>query len=344
MPRKCYAGFTLALHWAGASLVLITMPTLTANGIRIAFDTAGDAKSTPVLLLHGLGMQLTSWPDEFVDGLVELGFYVIRFDHRDCGLSTKFDRAGKPNLVSNWLRRWLRGWLRGWLTSHLRLPARPVYRLDDMADDALGVLSALGIARAHLVGVSMGGMVAQILAARYPQRVLSLTSIMSSSGKRGLPGPAPAVRQALLARPDDPNDVDAIIDTAVALQRTIGSPAYPTPEKQLRRRAARALRRCYCPAGVARQMAAIAAAPERGELLRAIQAPTLVIHGAADPLVPLACGEDTAAQIPGARLEVIQGMGHDLPAQLNERMLALIDANARGKMAASSTPRLFVRQ
>jgi pimeloyl-ACP methyl ester carboxylesterase len=318
------------------SLVSITMPTLTANGIRIAFDTAGDAKSAPVLLLHGLGMQLTSWPDEFVDGLVELGFYVIRFDHRDCGLSTKFDRAGKPNLAWNWLR--------GWLTSRLRLPARPVYHLDDMAGDALGVLSALGIARAHLVGVSMGGMVAQILAARHPQRVLSLTSIMSSSGKRGLPGPTPGARQALMRRPADPNDVDSIIEAAVALQQAIGSPAYPTPEKQLRRRAARALRRCYCPAGEARQMLAITSARERSELLRAIAVPTLVIHGAADPLVPLACGEDTAAQVPGARLEVIEGMGHDLPVQLNERMLALIDANARGKITPDSTPRLYVRQ
>lgn len=309
-----------------------TMPTLTANGIRIAFDTAGDAKSTPLLLVHGLGMQLTSWPEEFVDGLVELGFYVIRFDHRDCGLSTKFDRAAKPNLAWNWLK------------ARLKLPLRPAYHLDDMAGDALGVLSALGVARAHLVGVSMGGMVAQILAARHPQRVLSLTSIMSSSGKRGLPGPTPGVRQALARRPASPNDADSILDTAVALQQAIGSPAYPTPEKQLRRRAARALRRCYCPAGVERQMLAITHAPERSELLRAIVAPTLVIHGASDPLVPLACGEDTAAQVPGARLEVIQGMGHDLPAQLNERMLALIDANARGKMAASPTPRLFVRQ
>jgi pimeloyl-ACP methyl ester carboxylesterase len=308
------------------------MPTLTANGIRIAFDTAGDAKAAPLLLVHGAGMQLTSWPDEFVDGLVELGFYVIRFDHRDCGLSTKFDRAGKPNLVWNWLK------------SRLNLPLRPAYRLDDMADDALGVLSALGIARAHLVGVAMGAMVAQILASRHPQRVLSLTSIMSSSSKRGLPGPTPAARQAQLARPADPNDVDSILDAQVAWQQAIGSPAYPTPEKQLRRRAARALRRCYCPAGVARQMLAVRSAPERSELLRTIVAPTLVIHGAADPLVPLACGEDTAAQVPGARLEVIQGMGHDLPSQLNERMLALIDANARGKMASSSTPRLFVRQ
>ena len=314
------------------STLFTAMPTLTANGIRIAFDTAGDAKSTPLLLVHDLGMQLTSWPEEFVDGLVELGFYVIRFDHRDCGLSTKFERSGKPNLA----------W--SWLSARLKLPQRPAYRLEDMADDALGVLSALGVARAHLVGVAMGGMVAQILAARHPQRVLSLASIMSSSSKRGLPGPLPAVRQALQARPGNPNEVDSIIDAAVAFQRTIGSPAYPTPEKQLRRRAARALRRCYCPAGALRSGALVTASIWRSALLRAIDVPTLVIHGAADPLVPLACGEDTAAQIPGARLEVIQGMGHDLPAQLNERMLALIDANARGKMAPSSTPRLFVRQ
>ncbi|MFC5510007.1 alpha/beta fold hydrolase [Massilia jejuensis] len=308
------------------------MPTLTANAIRIAFDTAGDARSPPVLLVGGLDMQLTSWPEAFVDGLVELGFYVIRFDHRDCGLSTKFDRTGKSNLAWSWLR------------SRLRLPMKPAYHLDDLADDALGVLSALGVARAHVVGVAMGGMVAQILAARHPQRVLSLTSVMSSSGKRGLPGPTQAVRQALQRRPDDPDDLDSLIDAAVALQQAIGSPAYPTPEKQLRRRAARALRRCYCPAGKARQMLAVGAAPERSALLRSIEVPTLVIHGAADPFMPLACGEDTAAQVPGARLEVIQGMGHDLPAQLNERMLALIDAHARGKMAFSSTPRLFVRQ
>ncbi|WP_313705565.1 alpha/beta hydrolase [Massilia sp.] len=308
------------------------MPTLTANGIRIAFDTAGDAKSTPVLLVHGLGMQLTSWPDEFVDGLVELGFYVIRFDHRDCGLSTKFDRAGKPSLIWSWIR------------SRLKLPFKPPYGLEDMADDALGVLSALGVAKAHVIGVSMGGMIGQILAARHPQRVLSLTSIMSSSSRRGLPGPTAQARQALLRRPDNPKDVDAILDQAVALQQAIGSPAYPTPEKQLRRRAARALRRCYCPAGVTRQMLAVAAASDRSELLATIAAPTLVIHGASDPLVPLACGEDTAARIPGARLEVIQGMGHDLPAQLNERLLALIDAHAHGKMAADSTPRLFVKQ
>ena len=310
------------------------MPTLTANGIRIAFDTAGDVKSTPLLLLHGLGMQLTAWPDEFVDGLVELGFYVIRFDHRDCGLSSKFDRADKPNLAWNWLK------------SVLKLPSRPAYGLDDMAADALGVLSALGVARAHLVGVSMGGMVAQLLAARHPQRVLSLISLMSSSGRRGLPGPTLPARQALQAvlRPGNANDTDAIVDALVALEQAIGSPAYPTPEKQLRRRAARALRRCYCPTGAARQMAAVAAAPDRSALLQSIAVPTLVIHGAADPLVPSGCGADTAAQVPGARFELIEGLGHDLPAQLNERLLTLIDFHARGKMTPDSTPRLFVKQ
>src|SRR3954451_21196613 len=165
------------------------MPSLNANGIRIAFDTAGDPKAVPLLLVSGLGLQLTAWPDPFVEGLVELGFYVIRFDNRDCGLSTKYERAGTPNLTLAWLKSKI-----GW-------PLKAPYKLDDMAEDALGVLSALGVARAHVVGVSMGGMIGQILAARHPGRVLSLTSIMSSSGRRGLPGPVPAVRQVLTRRP-----------------------------------------------------------------------------------------------------------------------------------------------
>jgi proline iminopeptidase len=308
------------------------MPTLTANGIRIAFDTAGDPKSVPLLLVHGVGMQLTAWPDEFVEGLVELGFYVIRFDNRDCGLSTKFEQAGTPNLRLAWLKARV-----GW-------PLRPAYRLGDMAEDALGVLSALGVARAHVVGVSMGGMIGQILAARHPERVTSLTSVMSSSGRRGLPGPTRAVRQALLRRPPNPQDADAMLAQAITLLRAIGSPSYPTPEKQLRRRVARSLRRNCCPAGVARQMLAVAASGDRSELLRAIRVPTLVVHGAADPLVPLACGIDTAERVPGARLEIIEGMGHDLPAQLLERLIALIDAHAHGKMEPDPTVRLFVKQ
>jgi proline iminopeptidase len=311
------------------------MPSLNANGIRIAFDTAGDPKAVPLLLISGLGLQLTAWPDEFVDGLVELGFYVIRFDNRDSGLSTKFEHAGSPSLTLAWLK------------SLLHLPLNPPYRLDDMADDAIGVLSALGVARAHVVGISMGAMVGQLMAAKYPSRVLSLTSIMSSSGRRGLPGPTPAARRALLRRPrgwSGAGDIDAAVEYNVQLLQAIGSPAYPTPEKHLRRRVARALRRNCCPGGVVRQMLAVTACGDRTPQLQTISAPTLVIHGAADPLVPLACGVDTAQAVPGARLEVIEGMGHDLPCQLLERLLALIDAHAHGKMTPDSTPRLFVRQ
>ena len=308
------------------------MPVLSANGIRIAYDSSGDPHAVPMLLIMGLGMQLVSWPDEFVDGLAEAGFYVIRFDNRDSGLSTKFDAAGAPSLPLAYLKHLLH-----W-------PLRSAYTLDDMADDALGLMSALGIGKAHIVGVSMGGMIAQLIAARHPERVLSLTSIMSSSGRRGLPGPTRAARAALMARPADPGNPDSVIEHGLRVLRAIGSPAYPTPDKLLRERVARALKRSVCPAGVARQMVAIAASGERSALLARITARTLVIHGAADPLVPLACGQDTARRIPDARLEVIEGMGHDLPPQLIERLIALIDAHAHGKMNPNSTARLFENQ
>jgi proline iminopeptidase len=310
------------------------MPTLTSNGIRIAFDTTGDPKAVPLLLIHGIGMQLAAWPEEYVDGLAELGFYVIRFDNRDCGLSTKFEQAGTPNLRLAWLKNKV-----GW-------PLSAPYTVDEMADDALGVLSALGVARAHVVGVSMGAVIGQQLAARYPGRVLSLTSMMSSSGRRGLPEAGRAVRrvvQLAMARPAD-FDFDSAVEQSVAVLRALGSPAYPTPEKLLRRRVSRTLRRNCCPSGTARQWLAVTASGDRSALLRTIAVPTLVIHGAADPLLPLACAIDTAQNIPGARLEVIEGMGHDLPVQLAERILALIDEHAHGKMEPDSTPRLFVRQ
>jgi len=320
------------------------MPSLTANGITIAFDTAGDPKAMPLLLIMGLGMQLTSWPEDFIEGLVELGFYVIRYDNRDCGLSTKLTSAGKPNLTVAMVK------------SALRLPVRSAYSLDDMAGDALALLSGLGVARAHVVGVSMGGMIAQILAARHPERVASLTSIMSSSGRRGLPGPTRAARAALL-RPVPRTRASAragaaarlaeqvrLVDHLVEVMRVIGSPAYPTSERQMRQRLLAAVARNVCPDGVTRQLAAIIAGGSREALLPTISCPTLVIHGAADPLVPLACGEDTARLIPGARFEAIEGMGHDLPDQLIERLLALIDTHARGKMAPDSLPRLFEKQ
>jgi len=309
------------------------MPNLHVRGLRIAFDTAGDPKAPPLLLIHGLGMQLTNWPDEFVEGLVELGFYVIRFDHRDSGLSTKFEQAGTPSLALARAKAAL-----GW-------PLRPAYTIDDMANDALGILSALGVARAHLVGVSaLGGLIAQHLAAHHPQRVRSLTALMSTSGRRGLPGPQPVARKLLASRPADPASLDSVIDHAVKGLRAIGSPSYPTPEHQLRTRVTRAMRRCYCPGGSARQMLALLAAGDRSAQLATITAPALVIHGAADPLLPSACGADIATHIAGARLELIEGMGHDLPPQLVERILALIDSHARGKMLPDSTPRLSVKQ
>jgi len=308
------------------------MPTLKSNGISIAYETAGDPKAVPLMLIMGLGMQLIAWPDDLVEGLVEQGFYVIRFDNRDSGLSDKFDHAGTPNLALAFIK------------TLVRWPLKSAYTLDDMANDAVGVLDALGVARAHIVGASMGGMIAQLVAARHPERVLSLTSIMSSSGRRGLPGPTREARAVLLRRPANPKDMDSVVTHMANTFRVIGSPAYPTSDKALRSRVTRSIKRNVSTGGVVRQMVAIAASGDRSHLLGTIRAPTLVIHGAADPLVPLACGQDTARQIPGARLEVIEGMGHDLPAQLIERLLALIDAHAHGKMMPDPTARLFEKQ
>jgi pimeloyl-ACP methyl ester carboxylesterase len=308
------------------------MVRLKSNGINIAFETAGDPKGVPLLLIMGLGMQLTAWPEALVDGLADLGFYVIRFDNRDAGLSTKFNEAGTPNIPLAYLK------------TLIRWPLKSAYTLDDMANDAVGVLDALGVRQAHVVGASMGGMIAQVLAARRPERVLSLTSIMSSSGRRGLPGPTREARAVLMRRPRNPNEFDSLVEHMANIMRVIGSPAFPTPEKLLRERTARTIKRNVCPGGVARQMVAIAASGDRLDLLRSIKAPTLVIHGADDPLVPLAAGMDTARLVPGARIEIIEGMGHDLPVQLIERLLALIDIHARGKMTPDPTARQFENQ
>jgi proline iminopeptidase len=302
------------------------LATAQANGITIAYEASGNPLDTPVLLIMGLGMQLVAWPQDFVDGLVEQGYYVIRYDNRDIGLSSKFEHHKKPNLLLAYLKS-----LVGWKQS-------TAYTLNDMADDALGLLDALGIGKAHVVGVSMGGMIAQIFASRFANRTLSLTSIMSSSGRRGLPGPTPAARNALMHAPADPANRQEVVDRMVSVYRVIGSPSFPTPERQLRANIERALDRSVYPAGMMRQMVAVVASGDRTALLRKIRCPALVIHGAADPLVPLACGADTAAAIPNARLQVIEGMGHDLPPQLIERLLALLDHHLRGNMAADIPP------
>lgn len=287
-----------------------------ANGIDIAVeDTAEinpqdlDAYTRPaVLLIMGLGMQLVAWPPQLIEALVDAGFRVIRMDNRDIGLSQHFDHMGKPNIL--WAG----------LKYKLGLKVHAPYTLEDMAQDALGVLDVLGVERAHVVGVSMGGMVAQRVAIAAPQRVVSLTSIMSSSGAKGLPQARPEVTRVLLKRPES-HAPDAVVDHYVRLFKAIGSPAYPVPEDDMRKRILRGVERSFHPEGTLRQMMAIVADTKRASQLAGITSPTLVLHGRADPLVPYAHGEDTAARISGARLVGFDGMGHDLPPEPVAQML-----------------------
>jgi pimeloyl-ACP methyl ester carboxylesterase len=247
-------------------------------------------------------MQLTGWPDPFCASLAQRGFRVIRFDNRDIGLSSHFDRLGVPNLAWSILK------------ARLGLRARSGYSLDDMASDTEGLMQALAIGSAHVVGASMGGMIAQKVAARFPVRVRSLTSIMSTSGARGVPGATREAQLAMLGKPRNPRDLNSVVDHTVKLFNVIGSPGFPTDRGELRARLEKSVQRSYHPQGVARQLLAIIDAGDRSADLRAIRAPTLVIHGDSDPLVPLEGGRDTAAKVPGAKLSIVPGMGHDMAA------------------------------
>jgi proline iminopeptidase len=285
--------------------------------LHIEYESLGDPSHPAIVLIMGLGMQLMAWPDAFCQELVARGYRVIRFDNRDCGLSGRAPGKKRANL------------LLAMAASALGLPVRTPYTLEDMAGDAVGLMDKLGIERAHIVGASMGGMIAQVLAAKFPQRVLSLTSIMSSSGYRKASKPSKPARKVLLSRPADPKDPESVIEYMVHMFGVIGSPGYPSTREELRSRIGHSVRRAYEPAGTARQLLAIIASGDRRKLLRTISAPTLVIHGAADPLVPLAAGRDTAQQIPGASLLVIDGMGHDLPDPLLPRLVDAIDDHCR---------------
>jgi len=297
------------------------LPIIETNGIQIAYDEQGDPRGEPVLLIAGLGLQLISWPDAFCKGLTEQGFRVIRFDNRDSGLSSKMDHFGKPNLHLAFFK------------TLFHMPLFSGYTLYDMARDAIGVLDALKIGKAHIVGASMGGMIAQIIAARYPHRVLTLTSIMSTSGRPGLPGPSLAASNAMFSRPANPRNMNSVIDHFVHLFRVIGSPAYPTPEAELRQRVARSVRRNVCARGTARQIMAVASSGDLVAQLRTIRLPALIIHGTDDPLVPVACGRDTARLIPNAILHEVEGMGHDFPPALDEVLSGLIGAHCRGTLS-----------
>lgn len=294
------------------------MPKLTANGIELYYEDAGDREAPVILLIMGLATQMIAWPQEMIDGLVARGFRVIAYDNRDIGLSTRMDRAraGNPLLTLAAMRFGLRP---------------PVdYTLRDMAADAVGLLDALHVPAAHIVGASMGGMIAQNVAALFPGHVLSLTSIMSSSGAPGLPGPSSQLRARLLRRrPARPNREQAIAE-GVDLLTAI---SFPDPTRNAdahRDLAARAFDRSYHPKGARRQLLAIIADGNRAARLAKIKAPTLVVHGAADPLVPVANSEDIAQRVTGARLEIIDAMAHDLPPSQVPRMVDLIASHAAG--------------
>ena len=295
-----------------------------ANGIDIEIEDSANGRpasaSQPVvLLIMGLGMQLVAWPPQMVQALVDAGYRVVRMDNRDIGLSQHFDKLGKPNLL--WAS----------LKYKLGLAVKPPYTVTDMAQDALGVLDTLKIKYAHVVGVSMGGMIAQRVAIAAPKRVLSLTSIMSSSGARGLPQAKPEVVRAMLKRPG--KNLAAAIDHSVALFKIIGSPAYPTPDSEMRERVALGVRRSFHPVGALRQMLAIVSDADRAAQLSSITCRTLVVHGDADPLVPLANGQDTAQRIAGARLHTITGMGHDLPPEPVRQILVELLPHLQGSRA-----------
>ena len=291
-----------------------------ANQIQIEVeDSAPASPHLPVvLLIMGLGMQLVAWPPGLVRGVINSGYRVIRFDNRDIGLSQKFDQLGVPNVMWQGLKY------------KLGMNIKAPYSLHDMALDAVGVLDALKIERAHVVGVSMGGMVAQRVALLAPQRCLSLTSIMSSSGARGLPSARPEITRLMFSRPAD-DSIEAAIDRSVKMFKAIGSPGFPMDHEDRRAGVAYSVKRSYYPQGILRQMMAILADGARAAELTNITTPTLVVHGKADPLVPYACGEDTSRRIPGAKLVGIEGMGHDLPPGVIEGLLPLLLAHMQTK-------------
>jgi len=288
------------------------------NGIQIAYEVFGREGDPAILLIAGFGTQMIRWTDPFCIELASRGYRVIRFDNRDAGLSTHLAQLAPPDF--------------GALVATLMSGRRPEvpYTLDDMAADAVGLLDALSIDRAHVVGRSMGGMIAQIMTSEYPDRILSLTSIMSSTGNPALPQAGPDVMGMMMRPAPDPRSDEAgFLAHTLAFARRITGSGFGFDEDAHRALVLEEVRRAYDPAGAARQIAAMAVAGDRRSRLATIARPMLVIHGTDDPLILPACGEDTAASIPNADLMVIDGMGHDLPAALYGRVIDAIDGTAR---------------
>ena len=292
------------------------MPKTTANGIEIHYEEQGDPAAPAMLLIMGFGAQLTLWPDELVEALAAQGFRVIRYDNRDVGLSQKFDGVKAPGLVKMTL------------LSKIGFTPKVPYTLADMADDGVGLLDALGIERAHIVGASMGGMIAQHFASRHADKCLSLTSIFSSTGNPKLPPAKPEALKALVTRPKSTEE-EALVEHGMMLARTIGSPGYPSADERLRERTRASVRRSFYPEGPTRHLSAIVADGDRRDMLETISVPTLVLHGEDDPLVPCEGGRDTAASIRGAKLKTIPGWGHDLPLELVDELADAIADHAK---------------
>ena len=293
------------------------MPNIRANNIDIYYEENGPADGPVILLVMGLGAQMIAWPDEFIHGLVSKGYRVIHYDNRDVGLSQRMDGAKTPNLVWTMLK------------ARFGLPVRVPYTLTDMAADGIGLLDALGIDKAHVAGASMGGMIVQLMAANHRERLLSMTSIMSSSGKPGLPGARADIQKSFMVkRPPDASREEAVA-FGTELVRSFSYPDPARPENAHAEMTAKAFDRGYYPVGTRRQLLAIIADGSRVDRLKTITTPTLVVHGGADPLVPKEGSEDIARHIPGARLENIDEMAHDLPPSQVGRMVDLIAGHAK---------------
>jgi pimeloyl-ACP methyl ester carboxylesterase len=285
------------------------MPNIEANNIRIEYETFGEPERPPLLLIIGFGSQMIFWDNALCEELAQRGHYVIRFDNRDVGLSSRLEESGVPNIGAM---------LRG---EKIDIP----YAIEDMADDAAGLLGALGIEKAHICGMSMGGMIAQTIAINHPSKVLSLISIYSTTGNPKLPPPTPEAMEILLTPP--PLEREANIEHTVKLFRTIAGPGFPFDEEWHRKMAAQAFDRAFYIQGAARQFVAIWTQKNRKPALASVTVPTLVIHGSDDLLVPVEGGKDTAEAVPGAELVIIEGMGHDLP-HGGGAWLGIIDAIA----------------
>jgi len=293
------------------------MPNIRANNIDIYYEENGPADAPVILLVMGLGAQMIAWPDEFIHGLVSKGFRVIHYDNRDVGLSQRMDGAKTPNLVWTMLK------------ARFGLPVRVPYTLTDMAADGIGLLDALGIDKAHVAGASMGGMIVQLMAANHRERLLSMTSIMSSSGKPGLPGARADIQKSFMVKRPPDASRDEAVAFGTELVRSFSYPDPARPENAHAEMTAKAFDRGYYPVGTRRQLLAIIADGSRVERLKTITTPTLVVHGGADPLVPKEGSEDIARHIPGARLEIIDEMAHDLPPSQVGRMVDLIAGHAK---------------